>query len=187
MKTFRDMSEVDQSSFSNRVAATGTFRIGLTICDLRAALVRRGKREERLEPRLVGVLALLVQHAPEPVTRDMFLDLVWDGEGSDEALTQAISRLRRIFAGQNAIKTHPRIGYSLTGIDAAPDGSNRWRKPARSAPPLEHRISWKVGSVAVLAGILILVGVLMGHLWPRTPGEQEFVPLKPDTEFLPKN
>lgn len=186
MKRSRNTAEDAQTLASDRRVASDKFRIGQTTCDLRSGFVRRGNQEEKLEPRLIAVLSVLVQHAPEPVTRDMFLELVWDGEGSDEALTQAISRLRRIFSDEYAIKTHPRIGYSLPSLEVASNETSSWLKPGPVTQKSDQLHMVRIAFFAGLACSLVLIGVLIGHFWPMASKEQEFIPLEPEVEFLPK-
>ena len=90
------------------------FAIGEIICDISEGTIETNSELFRLEPRLCGVLALLVQRGSTTITRDEFLETVWDNEGSDEALTQAISRLRKLLGDPAFIETVPRIGYRLT-------------------------------------------------------------------------
>tara|TARA_R110000868_G_scaffold51823_10_gene163883 strand:+ start:5937 stop:6524 length:588 start_codon:yes stop_codon:yes gene_type:complete len=104
---------------TRRSPSASIVRIGDAVCDLRNCLLEIDGRTHRLEPRLAGVLDLLVRRAGAPVTRDEFLDTVWDEDGSDEALNQAISRLRRLLGRADLIVTLPRVGYRLA-IDPAP-------------------------------------------------------------------
>ena len=108
------------SSVSARRSPSDTIiQIGDAVCDLRNCVLEIGGRSHRLEPRLAGVLDLLVRRAGAPVTRDEFLETVWDEDGSDETLNQAISRLRRLLGRADLILTLPRVGYRLA-IDPAP-------------------------------------------------------------------
>ncbi|WP_417493913.1 winged helix-turn-helix domain-containing protein [Maricaulis sp.] len=104
---------------TRRSPSSASVRIGDAVCDLRNCVLEIGGRTHRLEPRLAGVLDLLVRRAGAPVTRDEFLESVWDEDGSDEALNQAISRLRRLLGRSDLIQTLPRVGYRLA-IDAPP-------------------------------------------------------------------
>ena len=90
----------------------------------RSVLIARGK-PVRLEPKVGAVLSILIEHGMSPVTRDELLGRIWDATGSDEALTQAVSRLRRIAGDAALIETIPRVGYQLAvtpvPATAAPD------------------------------------------------------------------
>lgn len=120
-------------------------------------LLRVGSAEKRLEPRIAGVLALLVQRGGEPVTRDEFLDTVWDEDGSDEALTQAISRLRQLLGDRALIKTLPRIGYQLTVTPQALDGAPA---QAPAAPPMPVIAIPKTYLYGLLSGAALVMAVL---------------------------
>lgn len=163
------------------------FTIGTAVCDLSEGRIVEAGREARLEPRLCGVLALLVQHAPEPVTRDMFLDIVWAGEGSDEALTQSISRLRRLLGDAGAIRTHPRIGYSL-------------ERPVRTVTALEsgepelRARRWPLGLAAsqwAMIGAMAVVFAILAGVWIErlrtapAPGEIEFIEIEQEFRTAP--
>jgi len=69
-----------------------------------------------LEPRVGEVLEFLLR-TQTAITRDKLIDGVWGLSGSDEALTQAISRLRRALNDTarpyKIIKTIPRSGYKI--------------------------------------------------------------------------
>ena len=71
-----------------------------------------------LEPKVMGVLVCLAEQAGEVVTRDQFVERVWDGRiVSDEVLSRCISLLRTRL-GDNPreptlIQTVPKIGYRL--------------------------------------------------------------------------
>ncbi|MEQ9469336.1 MAG: winged helix-turn-helix domain-containing protein [Roseitalea porphyridii] len=147
-------------------------------------------REHRLEPRLAGVLECLIADAGIPVTREALLDRVWGDDGSDEALTQSVSRLRRMLGEGCEIRTMPKIGYVLmadpmpvdsveqvTVPDAAPSHAQR----APRAVPV-----WAGVSIGALATALI--GVLVFTLFFRVEREIEIFDIAPaqtDTAVLP--
>lgn len=69
------------------------------------------------EPKLNAILQYLSARTGKIVTRDELLENVWGEYGSDEALNQAISKLRKYLkkhALENIIETLPREGYRLT-------------------------------------------------------------------------
>jgi len=64
------------------------------------------------------VLLLLAEHDGEVIAREQFLDEVWDNyKSADEALTQAISLLRKKIndsdSNNRIIETVPKKGYKL--------------------------------------------------------------------------
>ena len=76
--------------------------------------LERDGQEQRLEPRLAQLLETFCEHPGEVLEREELLDRVWGDEGSDEALTQAVSRLRQLLGDRALIQTEPRKGYRLT-------------------------------------------------------------------------
>lgn len=83
-------------------------RVELTVGGLRVDLERRP----------LDVLALLLHHAGEVVTKDELLQTVWGGRATVEnVLANAVTKLRKGIGEANAerILTHARLGYRLTG------------------------------------------------------------------------
>ncbi|WP_300063165.1 winged helix-turn-helix domain-containing protein [uncultured Roseobacter sp.] len=83
-----------------------------------------GHQEFTVSPRAIGVLAMLCDAGTRTVTRDALLDAVWPNVAvTDESLTQAVAKLRRVFGGTNAgddlIVTVPKRGYRLS-VDPLP-------------------------------------------------------------------
>ena len=77
-----------------------------------------GAQQVPLESKPLQVLAHLLRHANEVVTKDELLEAVWAGRVVVEgALTNAIGKLRHTLHDeeQRLIITVPRIGYRLTG------------------------------------------------------------------------
>ncbi len=71
-----------------------------------------------LEPKVMGVLVYLAERAGEVVTREQFIERVWNGRVvSDEALSRCISLLRTELGDSSRepryIQTLPKIGYRL--------------------------------------------------------------------------
>lgn len=72
-----------------------------------------------VERRALEVLAYLLRHAGEVVTKDELLREVWAGRITvDKVLPNAINKLRRALGEANAshISTHAGIGYRLDGV-----------------------------------------------------------------------
>jgi DNA-binding winged helix-turn-helix (wHTH) protein len=82
-----------------------------------------------LTPKEMGVLVTLYSHANETISREKILNRVWGpDQGNDLGLTQAISRLRKIFKNQTPLEvivTVPKVGYRLVTGDRVtwPDGN----------------------------------------------------------------
>jgi DNA-binding winged helix-turn-helix (wHTH) protein len=91
-------------------------RIGDATYDPALRVIYARGEEMSLEPK-VGELLLRLAESNGPVSREELLDEIWGDEGSDEALTQAVSKLRRAIGDASrpyrVIKTAPRFGYEL--------------------------------------------------------------------------
>jgi non-specific serine/threonine protein kinase len=71
-----------------------------------------------VEPRPLRLLAELLRHAGEVVTKEELLDSVWEGRPTvDHVLANAVSKLRTALGEQGAarLSTVPRVGYKLAG------------------------------------------------------------------------
>ena len=126
------------------------------------ALEREG-RSVQLEPKTMGVLLCLAQHAPAVVTREQFIEEVWNSRVvSDEVLSRAISLLRSQLEDDanepRFIRTIPRVGYALiaTVEPLEPQDSKSIR--AR----LPRRLAWAIAA----AGLAVIMG-LAWWLLPR--------------------
>lgn len=72
-----------------------------------------------VERRALEVLAYLLRHAGEVVTKDELLQEVWAGRVTvDKVLPNAINKLRKALGPDTAplLVTQPRIGYQITGV-----------------------------------------------------------------------
>lgn len=99
-----------------------------------------------MEPRPLQVLALLLHHAGEVVTKQELLEEVWAGRPTvDHVLATAIGKLRRAFGPEleSLIATVPRMGYRFTGTVERIAIGKRMRsrlslKPGQTVPGREH-------------------------------------------------
>jgi DNA-binding winged helix-turn-helix (wHTH) protein len=118
-----------------------------------------GGRVARVEPRLMVVLTELAALSPSPATRDHLLGVAWPEDGADEALTLAISRLRRALGAEaGLIATIPKIGYRLTAAPAPLAPS----RPA--APASRHATAQRAALVLALLVVGFWVGAY-GAVW----------------------
>lgn len=133
-----------------RVSAAGA------AIDLSAREVIGPDGRRRLEPRAAAVLAALVEAGGAVVGRDALLDGCWrDGEGSDEALTQAVAQIRRALGDDprrpRFVGTVHRTGYRWLGREPAPEAA-AVPAPSPQAPP--RRMDWRWA--AALSGVAVL-------------------------------
>lgn len=123
----------------------------------------RGGTELRLEPRVMQVLACLLEAGGEPVTRDALMQRVWGHEHvTEDALNRTVSKLRRFISDDLAcpaeIETIPKTGYRLV--------QPRAQAPAAAVPARSdlngalRRHWWWVAALAVAVGIV-------AFFWPR--------------------
>jgi DNA-binding winged helix-turn-helix (wHTH) protein/TolB-like protein/Flp pilus assembly protein TadD len=117
-------------------------------------LCRDGKRVP-LEPKAMGLLLYLAEHAGSTVSRGQLFEALWPGVVvSDDTLTQAVIKLRKAL-GDNAktpryIQTVAKRGYRLcVVVDRSP--------PAALAGPLKTQRS---GWALLVVTLVILIGVL---------------------------
>ncbi len=90
------------------------------------AFLRRGSIlfRQKLEPRIMAVLQVLMDGNGQVVMREKIIEKVWgDYRGGEDGLLQAISKLRRIFQDNakspKIIETIPKKGYRLL-LDVKP-------------------------------------------------------------------
>lgn len=93
----------------------------------------------QIEPRIMRVLLVLVEHAGGVVTRQDLLDEVWaDAIVGEEILTRAVSELRRVFGDDPRqpayIETIRQHGYRLI-MPVGPDPVSAVEPPPAAAPP----------------------------------------------------
>ena len=133
----------------------GAWRVRPDLCALES-----GGRSIQLEPKTMGVLLCLAQHAPATVTREQFIAEVWSGRVvSDEVLSRAISLLRSVLEDDASeprfVRTVPRVGYALIAPVEPLDPAT----PAASGALFRRRLMLGLGIVG-LAAILGLVAWL---------------------------
>ena len=94
------------------------FRFGTAEFDEARFELRVAGLPVEVEPRALEVLAYLLRHAGEVVTKEELLREVWSGRPTvDKVLTNAVNKLRRALGEANAslLATQPRVGYRLEG------------------------------------------------------------------------
>jgi DNA-binding winged helix-turn-helix (wHTH) protein len=136
--------------------------IGPVMFDPRARALNGGGRTVRLEPRLGDLLAYLTRRHGDVVSRGELIDDIWGDDGSDEALTQAVARLRRALkdlgGDPDAIETLPKVGYRMR-IHGGPAG-------VRTAPLQHvHAPLSPLASHSIAFGAGMLVMLLLAFAW----------------------
>jgi len=119
--------------------------------DLRAGELYKAGRKIRLQVLPFQVLALLLEHPGEVVTREEFVKRLWPGDtfvDFDHSLNTAIKKLRRALGDDNKkprfVETLPKRGYRFIRVV---EQANRLPTPAKTPSA-----SSRVGQVAKLCG-----------------------------------
>jgi len=151
-----------------------------------AALYHPGER--RLESEQETLERLI--SAGGAVSRDDLLNDIWGYDGSDEALTQAISKLRRALGDERRpyriIVTIPKFGYQLHAAaveKTAPSASPPAFVMALGAHLSARREFYK--GVAVGVGLMLAAGMAYKLMTPPSTMEREMIlcpPGAPESE-----
>jgi DNA-binding winged helix-turn-helix (wHTH) protein len=147
------------------------FRFGPFLADpATGELIRDGQRQ-RLEPKVMQLLAVLAERSPRVVSREALMQALWpDSIVTEDALARSLLKLRRAL-NDNArspdyIETLPRRGYRflLPATPLADDFST-----AASAADEVESVSTRPGRVrlAVFASVAVMVALAYG-LWPAS-------------------
>ncbi|WP_439410093.1 winged helix-turn-helix domain-containing tetratricopeptide repeat protein [Bradyrhizobium sp. DASA03076] len=112
----------------------GPFRL-----DAEAGILFRGAEPTPLGQRAVQLLALLVQRAGMPVSKDALIEAAWPGQAvEDSNLTVQMAAVRRTLAdgcGESQwIETLPRRGYRYVGPAVTSSASDRTTAPSLTLP-----------------------------------------------------
>jgi len=140
-------------NFTKGVISFGTFE-----ADLRTGELRRDGRKIRLQEQPFQILAMLLEHAGEIVTREELRSRLWPADtfvDFDHGLNAAVKRLRDALADSaenpRFVETLARRGYRfLVPINGA----------ARESTRIPHSgLYWRIGPAAA---ILLLLGIAVG-------------------------
>jgi len=94
------------------------YRFGTAEFDAARFELRVNGAVVEIQRKPLEILACLLAHAGEVVTKDELLDLVWEGRQTVEnVIANAVAKLRGALGEANAdrIVTQPRVGYRFTG------------------------------------------------------------------------
>jgi DNA-binding winged helix-turn-helix (wHTH) protein len=124
-------------------------RIGRWVADPATNELRNAGRSVRLEPKPMDLLMRLAAQPGEVVSRETLLQEVWsDAVVVDEALTQAVARLRKALGDDgDYVETLSKRGYRLT-VPVQP-------VDAPGAAPRRPRLV-----AATIAALLLVVGIV---------------------------
>jgi TolB-like protein len=135
------------------ILAFGPFRL-----DVDAGILFRGAEPTPLGRRAVALLAMLVERAGAPISKEALVEAAWPAQAvEDSNLTVQIAAVRRTFedlaGGAAWIETLPRRGYRYVGPVVAVDDSNlATRAPATATLALPNKPSVAVLPFSNLSG-----------------------------------
>jgi DNA-binding winged helix-turn-helix (wHTH) protein len=123
-----------------------------------------GEKEHRLEPKIMQVLCLLIQHRGQVLSRAQIAQSLWPGiVTGPEVVTRAIFELRKILGDDartpNYIETISRKGYCFIADFLLDDSCSQSVGEASASKGI-----WPVMLVSSL-----LLGLLLWGFWPDSP------------------
>lgn len=130
----------------------------------------------KLEPRLMRLLVYLMNERGKVVTREKIIHDIWDGYGGgDEAMTQAVSFLRKILndTDKKIIETVPKTGYIFNGEIHEIESLNKGDQH-KGKPYFQKKFILLLFSLTL---ILLLIWMLLpkekSSVAPKAPTQQE--------------
>lgn len=152
----------EPSRKADRRRAPAPLAFGDVTVDVESRRVRAPDGSCALEPRVFELLLVLSGRPGLTASRDHLIETVWgEQEGSDEALSQAIAKLRRALGDDvrapRFIETVPKLGYRW--IFEEPSAAARAPSPRWSLGP-----SW-VAASAALALVVVGGGGAAAYAW----------------------
>ncbi len=155
------------------------YQFGEFELDTSTASLRRGGQEVPLPPKAFQVLAYLIEHRQQVVSKQELVEALWkDTFVTDDALVQAITAVRKAL-GDDAehpryIRTKPRLGYQFIAPLAPPDavassaaeGSSEtaasasvWEAPIGRRRARTFMILIQVGYFGIYAALLLNLSI----------------------------
>lgn len=188
-----------------KLAQEPDVRIGNALIRPSACRIRIGEAEERIEPRVMEVIVVLLKAEGRTISRDELIEVCWGGRVvTDDALARTIAKVRQ--AGRLGdtptftIETTPKVGFRLLTAakpEMAPSSAaSAQHDPQPSQPPgrspvLAAARRGKIDPRALLAGVAAVLAVAVLSLMVlRGAGSQPdlvevmaFRPLRDDADL----
>ncbi len=184
------MGEASQS-------APPSLRFGVYEVDLQAGELRRKGRKLKLQEQPFQVLALLLEHPGEVVTREALREKLWPADTFvefDHSLNTAISKIREALGdladNPRFVETLPRRGYRfiapVEGLGQAPPAQAAPEVPTAPVRRARFQPAW-LAALAVVALLAVLLGLNVGGLRERLleRGASATLAAKPSIAVLP--
>jgi TolB-like protein/DNA-binding winged helix-turn-helix (wHTH) protein/Flp pilus assembly protein TadD len=159
------------------IASASPARFGPFAVDFRAGELLKNGRRIRLQDQPLQVLAMLLEHPGNVVTRDEFRQKLWPADtfvDFDHGLNNTINRLREALSdsaeGPRYIETLPRRGYRFMGAvetfaEPKPTAAASSASPDTTSPSpattASHYTRWLAGA-AVLVTIVVVAWKIAG-------------------------
>lgn len=116
----------------------------------------------RIEPLLSQVLTFLIERRSQPVTRAELQETFWSNDVfSDDALTKAISKIRKLLGSQSYIETLSKVGYEWIAHTEV----IRHRKI--KIPRLQHKLQLDAKAIWALILVAFILLIVRGIFFPH--------------------
>lgn len=149
------------------------FAVGEWQADPAAGTLTGTDHQQRLEPKVMDLLALLAAQSGRVVPRDDIMATLWPGlVVGDDSLARTVSKLRQAL-GDDAkapryIETIAKRGYRLLAPVEFAATEAAAGPPPVGARPRSHRAAWAIAGL-VIAAAIGLAGVAMWKDGPQSP------------------
>lgn len=145
----------------------------------------------RLEPRVASLLLYLSAQAGKPVSRSELLEALWPGVVvSDEALTNAVNKLRRAFGDERThpqvIETIPKVGYRLIAAVATRPRVECSERDSTNNTSLTSQRSYQVPISVILVLFLLITVVIIWESTRKVSIDSVSIPTIPVSTPLPE-
>ena len=155
------------------LAQEADFWLGGLFVSPSGARVRTANGEQRVEPRVMEVLVVLVRQAGRTVTRDQLIDACWGGRiVSDDAVNRVLAQVRALARLQDPppflLETLPKVGVRLIPGEGAPQTfDNEPHAPASlvRGPPASRGRGRRIWPLAVGGLAVMAVGAWIAWAW----------------------
>lgn len=155
------------------------FRVGGFEADRASGTLAGEDGRQRLEPKVMDLLALLAARAPRVVPREDIMAALWPGlVVGEDSLARTVSKLRQAL-GDDAkapryVETIAKRGYRLLAAvrPAAPDAGDSVPSGPTTAPAAPPRRWWIAVALAAVAGIAAVLAWLPPGGAPAPPPDE---------------
>lgn len=157
----------DHESEAGRAQAPAGWRFADCELDLRLRELRRDGEAVAVEPRVLDLLAFLIERRDQAVSKDDLLAAVWPGQVvSDAVFSQAIMKARKAVGDdgqrQALIRTVHGYGYRfVVSVESLPEQGESDSK-ALPPPPTSNKSTWWRWPTVLLA---VVAALLLYWLW----------------------